>query len=269
MEQPTLQSPDQVLFYASDFKRAYETAYYMKESLLYKFNQNKLREQFDKMQQVSEEEAPEDNKNKVVDEEHNAIAPTPTVDNIGRKHARTSSIDMSNVSKKSQKYAFPIPSPPVAPLYTHPALRERYFGSFEGGSPAHALYDQVWEKDATEDPTFSAYGAEPIQSVVDRTVEFILELDRTWKNKFIILVSHGDVCQIVQSVLSAIDPCQHRSLPHMENCDVRELLLVRGDGYTDFVVVDDEEVDDGLKFNLDVETKQSQTPLQSPANKKF
>lgn len=242
---PTLENLDQCIFVASDFKRAYETAHYMKESLVYKLNQTNLAKKFDLMQ-LQEEDEQQPDQGKPTEEDQNnqtkdkIVAPQEHEPPSSPRHGRNASIDMSSCSKKSRRFAFPIPPAPTPQLYTNPALRERYFGAFEG-APSGDSYNQVWAKDAEENPAATPFGCESIQSVVDRTIDLILELDRTWKNKMIVLVSHGDVAQIVLSVLAAIDPCHHRTLPHMENCDVRELLLVRGQ-VNDFVVVEEEDL---------------------------
>jgi hypothetical protein len=41
------------------------------------------------------------------------------------------------------------------------------------------------------------------------------------------LVSHGDTLQILQAAFAGVAPNLHRSLPHLKNCEVRPLELIR------------------------------------------
>lgn len=118
---------------------------------------------------------------------------------------------------------------PHPPLYTSSALRERYFGAFDGGMGAMELYQKIWDNDATTMPDSSVYGAESIQSVVDRVTDLIVELEHIWVGKTIVLVAHGDICSISLATFSALDPRLHRTLPNFENCDVRELVLINAE----------------------------------------
>lgn len=179
---------DNVVFYVSDFKRAYETGFYLKESLV-AFHLAEV---------------------KRLEHENQTYTPAFIQD-----QAKNKSITLPQ-------------TPKYIPFYSSTALRERFFGVFEGACPSDDLYDQIWALDKSSDVDSQHHAVESIQSVVTRTTELILELEQIWKDKIIILVSHGDVTQIVQAVFAAIDPRFHRSLPHMENCDVRELLLVKG-----------------------------------------
>lgn len=184
-------SLDNVIFYVSDFKRAYETGHFLKETLV------------------------QSHKDAVAKAEFKKETYTPAF-------LEKESNDSVKTKTKTGTVARPIP------FFSHPALRERFFGVFEGACPSDDIYDQIWALDKTEEPDSTHFNAESIQSVVTRTTELILELEQIWQNKIIILVSHGDITQIVQAVFASIDPRFHRSLPHMDNCDVRELLLVKG-----------------------------------------
>jgi broad specificity phosphatase PhoE len=189
---------DNIVFYVSDFKRAYETGHYLKEALV-RYNQDEIKKSAQKNDTFTPAFIAENSQKTTISTD------TTT---FGHKNIR-------NISK------------PV-PFFTSPALRERFFGVFEGACPSDDIYDRVWALDKVEDVTSTHFNVESIQSVVTRTTELILELEQIWNNKIIILVSHGDVTQIIQAVFAAIDPRFHRSLPHMANCDVRELSLVKG-----------------------------------------
>ncbi len=166
-EIPSLDS-ENILYYASDFARAYETAFFSRDALV-----------------------------SVLSNSSDSLISSPA----------------GHLSASRPR------------LFTHPSLRERSFGDFEGGS--HDSYHKVWEQDKVQTWSSNHYNVESIASVVDRTTRFIKELESTWSNKHIILVSHGDVCQILQSAFLGIDPRTHRSLQHMNNCDVRPLKIAK------------------------------------------
>ena len=209
-----------VIFYSSDFKRAYETAHYCKEQL-------KLH-----VQGISSDSTP-----KLIDGDSDPSQDSSLVDGEASEHESTVygtdgtsqspilSEDKSQHQQPTDASLTQLPSPYPA-LYTSPLLRERYFGVFEASVPSDEAYRQVWQEDSKKDVESDHYGVESIQSVVSRTTHLILELEQIWRDKIIVLVSHGDVCQIIQSVFSCIDPRHHRSIPHMNNAELREVFLV-------------------------------------------
>ncbi len=113
-------------------------------------------------------------------------------------------------------------------------LRERYFGQFNGESDSH--YQDVWDEDCIN-PNHTKYGVESVNSVVKRTTELILDIEKSKKSKNcnlnvngngrckVILVAHGDVLQILQTAFLNVDGSIHRSLDHLETASVRELIL--------------------------------------------
>ena len=106
------------------------------------------------------------------------------------------------------------------PIRFETALRERNFGEFnlKGGSNYH----KVWEMDAI-DPTHSKYGNESVMDVVLRTSRLVQSLDDEFQDHLILLVSHGDTLQILSALFSGVGPSEHRTLPDLDNCEVREL----------------------------------------------
>eukprot|EP00746_Dinoflagellata_sp_MGD_P012962 gnl/MRDRNA2_/MRDRNA2_127823_c0_seq1.p1 gnl/MRDRNA2_/MRDRNA2_127823_c0~~gnl/MRDRNA2_/MRDRNA2_127823_c0_seq1.p1 ORF type:complete len:244 (+),score=47.67 gnl/MRDRNA2_/MRDRNA2_127823_c0_seq1:192-923(+) len=110
------------------------------------------------------------------------------------------------------------------PLKLSKSLRERFFGSLEGQSTVDG-YSKCWEVDC-KDPDSTPFGAESVTSVRKRTVAFIhqLEEDRTLPNgSAVILVSHGDSLQILQTAFEGVDGCRHRSLKPLQTAEVRRL----------------------------------------------
>jgi glucosyl-3-phosphoglycerate phosphatase len=104
------------------------------------------------------------------------------------------------------------------PISQAPALRERYFGTWEGTPTSN--YDRVWTADEahrTDDDV------EPVAAVLDRVTAFIAELERQHTGRDILLVSHGDTLQILLAGLRRLDPAAHRSLPHLAPAEIREV----------------------------------------------
>jgi broad specificity phosphatase PhoE len=102
------------------------------------------------------------------------------------------------------------------------ALRERRFGVWEGLSTSS--YAQVWEADAAN-PDAAADDVEPAAAVLDRTTALVIDLERRYSGRDILLVAHGDPLQILQAGFHRIAPSRHRSLPPLETAEIRPLRL--------------------------------------------
>lgn len=103
-----------------------------------------------------------------------------------------------------------------------PALRERHFGEFEQKSSVH--YDDVWAHDANSGD-HTEFGVESVNANVKRTTAFILELEEKYTDKDILLISHGDTLQILQTAFDRVDAHTHRSLKHLETAEIRPVVL--------------------------------------------
>ncbi|XP_058742735.1 uncharacterized protein LOC131615613 [Vicia villosa] len=80
-------------------------------------------------------------------------------------------------------------------------LRERYFGpSFELLS--HDKYAEIWELDA-KDPFAGPEGGESVKDVAGRLARTIAVIESEFEGCAILVVSHGDPLQILQTVLHA------------------------------------------------------------------
>lgn len=80
-------------------------------------------------------------------------------------------------------------------------LRERYFGpSFELLS--HDMYDQIWEIDE-KDPLVGPEGGESVKDVASRLAKTMAILESEFEGCAILVVSHGDPLQILQTILHA------------------------------------------------------------------
>ena len=102
------------------------------------------------------------------------------------------------------------------------ALRERCFGEWEGSATEN--YAQVWAADET-DAAHARGGVEPVAAVLDRMTAFVVDLDRRYSGRDIVLVSHGDTLQILQAAFLRMSPTRHRSLPGLETAEIRRLRL--------------------------------------------
>ena len=102
------------------------------------------------------------------------------------------------------------------------ALRERSFGQFEGSSTSN--YARVWAADeAGEAPVIG--GVEPVGAVLDRTTALVVDLERRYSGRHILLVSHGDTLQILQTGFLRLSPARHRRLPGLQTAEIRRLRL--------------------------------------------
>lgn len=99
-------------------------------------------------------------------------------------------------------------------------LRERWFGDWERSS--NDAYEKVWAADK-ENPDHAIAHVESARDVQARTVALIHELEGRYDGKTILLVSHGDVLQILLTGMQKASPARHRDIPHLETADVRRI----------------------------------------------
>ena len=62
----------------------------------------------------------------------------------------------------------------------------------------------------------------------ERGTRFVSELEEhhaDYEPALILLVSHGDLLQILQTGFERMDPRGHRALPHLDPCEVRQVHL--------------------------------------------
>jgi broad specificity phosphatase PhoE len=105
------------------------------------------------------------------------------------------------------------------------ALRERCFGQWEGSATGN--YARVWAADEA-DAVHADGNVEAAAAVLDRATALIAQLERRHSGRDILLVSHGDTLQILQTGCSGLDPSQHRRLPQLATAEIRPLRLRPG-----------------------------------------
>ena len=106
------------------------------------------------------------------------------------------------------------------PIRFEEALRERQFGPLD--MTAGQNYHKISELDK-DDPAHTKYGNESVMSVVLRTSRLVKKLDEEYEHQIILLVSHMDPLQILITTFLGISPSEHRTLPYLGNCSIREL----------------------------------------------
>jgi len=97
-------------------------------------------------------------------------------------------------------------------------LRERWFGDWEHTSNEH--YERVWEDDRLN----SAHTIANVESADDvqrRTIALIQELEERYRDRVILLVSHGDALQILHTGLKGVSAATHRELAHLKTAEIR------------------------------------------------
>ncbi len=101
-------------------------------------------------------------------------------------------------------------------------LRERFFGAFE--LAADSAYADIWVEDA-RDPDQQKHGVESPNAVMRRVTRVVVECERDYRDRDVLLISHGDALQILQAAFHRLDASRHRELPHLQTAEIRTLSL--------------------------------------------
>ena len=99
-------------------------------------------------------------------------------------------------------------------------LRERFFGKWEGMSAEH--YENIWQRDEMD--KHSGDGVERPKEVAQRGLMVLQSLEQQYQGEVILLVSHGDMLQILSTLIAGISPHKHRSLPHHQTGEIKYLV---------------------------------------------
>lgn len=111
----------------------------------------------------------------------------------------------------------------LAPFEIDIALRERFFGDLEMGPVQR--YDEVWDRDASG-PNHGHAGAESTEWVARRMAGVIERQERRYTDVTVVLVSHGDPLQILETVLLGLPSHRHRERAHLANAELRRLAAL-------------------------------------------
>ncbi|RBP48456.1 histidine phosphatase family protein [Arenicella xantha] len=99
-------------------------------------------------------------------------------------------------------------------------LRERNFGDWE--LKDHRHYENVWCNDLSR-PEQSTNNVETVYETLSRAQSLIDDLEQRYHDESILLVSHGDVLQILLAHYHHLNPRFHRSLSSIGNAELRSL----------------------------------------------
>ncbi|MBM3206130.1 MAG: histidine phosphatase family protein [Candidatus Staskawiczbacteria bacterium] len=99
-------------------------------------------------------------------------------------------------------------------------LRERWFGSLDKSGTNN--YQKVWSNDSNNRQP--EYNEESVENVKNRVVSLIDDLEKIYQQKKILLVSHGDVLQILETQFKNKSSNMHRSIKSLERGELRELI---------------------------------------------
>lgn len=151
---------------------------------------------------------------------------------LGRAQANTSAINSSLTSQtiiytsdfsRARETAEIVQKVLEVPeIHVSTKLRERHFGNYE--KTHNANYHEVWDFDQSN-ADHTENGVESVNSVLKRATSLILKIEKTYQDKDILLVAHGDTLQILQTGFQRVNPTQHRSLSHLEVAEIRQLNL--------------------------------------------
>ena len=100
------------------------------------------------------------------------------------------------------------------------SLRERSFGKLEGES--HLRYNEVWQEDARS-RDHHLFGSESPADVSARLLEFLGGMEVSYDGNSVVVVAHGDILQILQTIFAGMECNRHRDLPHLEPGELRRL----------------------------------------------
>jgi len=110
-----------------------------------------------------------------------------------------------------------------------PKLRERFFGAWE--KQHNSNYQKIWADDML-DGAHKHNDVESTREVLSRTTSLIKDLENSYTGRNILLVSHGDALQILQTAFERVDSSSHRLVSHLETGEIRRLELKAVSGVT-------------------------------------
>ena len=105
-----------------------------------------------------------------------------------------------------------------------PALRERFFGVYDMGGDEN--YQKVWTMDkagAADARATVEAGVESTGSVLSRLLGLVGELEHQYKNRDILLISHGDPLNILLTAVTGLPSHRHREILPMNTAEIRVL----------------------------------------------
>ena len=108
------------------------------------------------------------------------------------------------------------------PLQFDERLRERNFGEWELNPDS--AYPLIWAGDEIN-PDNDEKGIESPNQVMARVTALVCEYEEKISGVTMLLISHGDALQILQTAFSKQSASEHRRQLHLETAEIRELSL--------------------------------------------
>jgi len=102
-------------------------------------------------------------------------------------------------------------------------LRERNFGDFE--KKRNSNYEKVWELDK-ENPDHKTYNVESVNEVLNRMTFLIVQIEKKYKDKIILLISHADPLNILTTVFIKEHASDHREVSYLKQAEIREIKFL-------------------------------------------
>jgi len=87
---------------------------------------------------------------------------------------------------------------------------------------AMSMADRIWQRDEAGEEFND--GVEHPQTVLQRGVDVLVKLEAQYQGQVILLISQGDMLQILSTLFTGISPNKHRSLTHHQPAEIRYLV---------------------------------------------
>ena len=141
-----------------------------------------------------------------------------------RKILENCDIDLIVTSplKRARKTAEIINETKNVPIIFNKALEERGFGEFEGKTQQE-IQDEIWNSEILDNYSLNRKykGVETIQNLCNRVWNLIDELKREYKDKNILLVTHGGVTRAINGYFNGVNENGIIEGLRLHNCEIK------------------------------------------------
>ena len=100
-------------------------------------------------------------------------------------------------------------------------LKERSFGDIEGKK----LNDINFEELNNCEKNLSIYNIEPVNSVLNRVNNFLIEIKTKYPNKSLLIVTHGGTLRALNACINGIPENKILKSQGYQNCEIREFII--------------------------------------------
>ena len=131
-------------------------------------------------------------------------------------------IIISSPQKRARKTAEIIAIGRDIPIVVDKGIEERYFGKFEGKTRKEFDFDEIWNYKLNK----QYEDAESVGELFTRVQGFLEKIKQEYKDKTVLLVTHGGVAVPIRATLEGIPEGMEvlRGLG-LDNCEVKEYEL--------------------------------------------